>query len=68
MDIDCVTNAQFEEFVAATEYKTEAELYGYVIPHILTYSHINISIMLCLFSLCFQVDICAGLASIGGHA
>ena len=29
MDIDCVTNEQFRDFVKATNYKTEAELYGY---------------------------------------
>lgn len=27
IDIDCVTNKQFQSFVEATEYKTEAELY-----------------------------------------
>lgn len=29
LDIDCVTNEQFQEFVTATNYKTEAELYGW---------------------------------------
>lgn len=29
IDIDCVTNHQFEDFVQSTSYKTEAELYGW---------------------------------------
>lgn len=27
MDVDCVTTAQFQEFIESTQYKTEAELY-----------------------------------------
>jgi len=29
IDVDCVTNAQFEDFVVSTNYVTEAELYRY---------------------------------------
>ncbi len=29
MDVDCVTNEQFQAFVRATDYKSEAELYGW---------------------------------------
>lgn len=29
LDVDCVTNKQFEDFVRATDYVTEAELYGW---------------------------------------
>jgi formylglycine-generating enzyme required for sulfatase activity len=29
LDVDCVTSEQFEDFVSATDYVTEAELFGW---------------------------------------
>jgi sulfatase modifying factor 1 len=29
LDVDCVTNEQFEDFVSTTDYVTEAELFGW---------------------------------------